>query len=212
MGMNLPFGFRSASLLALCVACGSQTVVPAGASSSGGKGGAGQGGGGAAQGGALALGGFSGTGGTEKVPWEYECSATGIGVDGVGPVAVLNEVCPYDYWAATHYDGAVAYETHAGYVGHLDFHACADGGARQIHLSAMLDGSGSFILTNASYIEANQVFELASGNIEVTVDGAVGELVIGNYDAVFGPAGGGGEPLLLSGDVRACHLPEQHLP
>ncbi len=198
------------AVLALLVACGSQTVVQAGAKGGGGQGGAQSGG--AAPGGSTGFGGFSGTGGIDRVPWDHKCSDTGIGVVGVGPEVMFDEVCPYDYWAEIHYDGAVAYDTHAGFVGRLDFHACADDGARQIHFSAMLDGPGSFMLSSASYIEDDQVFELASGTLTIVVDGAEGQLIIGSYDGVFGPKGGGGEPLLLSGEVRACHIPDQYLP
>jgi len=200
--------------LASLAACGAEVVVSGGdggtATAQGGHG-TGQGAGGDDDG--FNLGGFGGEGGVESVPWKHNCTITGIGVDmGGEPVAILNEVCPDDYWAAMHHDGAVAYDVAAGFVGHLDFHACASDGGEQIHFGANIDGSGSFTLTTGSYLDGAASYQLASGTLVIAADGDVGEMLMGSYTATFGPTGGGGEPIVLSGEVRACHLPVHALP
>jgi hypothetical protein len=180
--------------------------------------GAGEGGAGGAEGGTSGMGGQGfggfggfGDGGAAMIPWEHTCARTFVTVSDFGPTAALDDVCPGDTWAAMHYDGATAYDVSAGFAGTLGVHACSADGSLQIHLALGVSGVGEAMLTGATYVLNGFTYELAGGSAVIVEDGDVGAILAGHYEGTFGPQGGG-EPFMVAGELRACHVPPLALP
>jgi hypothetical protein len=153
----------------------------------------------------------TGAGGSEPMPWEHSCTMTGIDIfAGSGSFDVLDG-CADDWWASQHYDGAVGYADFAGFVGSVTFRACSADGTKRLFIDLSIDGTGSHIVSYASYSDETGDYNAFSGTVDITSDGDVGEMLVGSYDVTFNP-NGGGPPLHMTGGLRACHIPDLHLP
>lgn len=131
-----------------------------------------------------------------------------IAAPGTGGGAALPSSCPGSY-GASYFAGPTADYSSGKGPGPADLtvQGC-DAQGRELKLHFQTASPSPYPLSGSSiYSDGQTTWQLAAGSATLSLEGMVGELIEGAYDATFDPG-----TLQLSGTFRVCHVPDIALP